>query len=280
MQQAKKLLIILSFVLITLFLSKQLLFFNKGYLEQIANDAIYPAIWIANKITQPIKNLIEKRKLHKKLAKKYEQLQKENEELLSENIKMKASLKHYQASKELLEFQQRYNLQNAIFAKILVKNLSELEHYMLINRGKNDDIEKDMVALYKFQIIGRVTDVYTNHSKVLLITDSNCKIAAFANKTKASGIVKGANNINQCDFCYVSHLSKIENNDLVISSGQGLIFPEGFSLGRIIKHNKKDLYHDITIKPLVNLRNIEFCLLISLRQGFGPQAKQAKIKAF
>jgi len=270
MQRAKKILIILSFVLPALFIAKQLLFFKKGCLEKWAYDATYPVLWVTNKVTQPIKNFIEKRRLHKKLIKKYEQLQKENEELLKETIQLKSSLKHYQTSKELLEFQQRYDFKNATFAKILAKNLSEPEHYILINRGKNDNVEKEMAAIYKFQIIGRVTDVYTNHSKVLLITDSNCKIAAYASKTKASGIVKGGNTVNQCDFCYVSHLSKIENNDLVISSGQGLIFPEGFSLGRIIKHNKKELYHNITIKPLANLETIEFCLLI----------KQAKIKAF
>ena len=270
MSYSKKIFGITILVFLVFFIAKQFLFFKSSFLDKIAYNAVYPAIWIANKTTQPIKNFWQRKIDHKNLIKKYESQKEKIEKLLSENIKLKASLNHQEITNELSEFQQRYNFDSAIFAKILIKNITETEQYFLINRGKNDNIEKDMVAIYKYQIIGKVIDVFKNYSKILLITDSNSKIAAYTDKTKATGIVNGFNDINYCQLCYVDHMKKIENNDLVISSGQGLIYPEGFSLGNIVKHDKKELYHNIIIKPLVDLKTINFCLLI----------KQSKIKAF
>lgn len=270
MLQTKKIFVITILVFLVFFVSKQLLFFKKGSLDYIAYNTVYPAIWLSNKITQPVKNFLHNRKEYKNIIEKYETQKETIDELLSENIKLKASLNYQETAKVLAEFQQRYKVQDSIFSKILVKNITETEQYFLINRGKKDHVKKDMIAIYKNQLIGRVIDVFKNYSKILLITDPNSKIAAYTNKTKSTGIVKGFNDINHCQLCYVSHLSKIEKNDLVISSGQGLIYPEGFSLGKIVKHDKKNLYHNIIIKPLTDLKNINFCLLI----------KQSKIKAF
>ena len=149
---------------------------------------------------------------HQNLIKKYESQNEKIDKLLAENTKLKASLNHQKATTELSEFQQRYNLKEALVAKILLKSITESEQYFLINRGKNDGIKKDMVAIYKHQIIGRVTNVFSYYSKILLITDSNSKISAYTEKTKSTGIVKGFNDINNCQLCYVSHLSKIQNS--------------------------------------------------------------------
>ncbi|MCF7899852.1 hypothetical protein K9L05_04390, partial [Candidatus Babeliales bacterium] len=90
---------------------------------------------------------------------------------------------------------------------------------------------------------------YKYFSKILLITDKRSKVSVFANNTGAVGISIGKNKINSFNMGYVSHLSKIENQDLIISSGQGLIFPEGFCLGKIKKFKLDNLSYKIGIEP-------------------------------
>ncbi|MFH1644161.1 MAG: rod shape-determining protein MreC [bacterium] len=270
MQIVKKILISIIFIILIFFISKQLLFFKKTLLDDFTHNINYPTILLAHKLASPFKNFWQKKTDHKNLIKEYEALKEKYDELIKENIELKSTINHQKNTDELTEFQQRYNQNNTLIAKVLLKNITESEQFFLINRGKNDEIKKDTVAIYKNQIIGRVTDVFSYYSKILLITDSNSKISAYTEKTKASGIVNGLNDITQCQLGYVNHLSKIQDKDLVISSGQGLIYPEGFALGKITKFNKKDLYYDITIKPLFDLKNIDFCLLL----------KQSKIKAF
>ena len=120
-----------------------------------------------------------------------------------------------------------------------------------------------MVAIYKLQILGKVIETHPYHSKVLLLSDKSCQIAAFTNTTSAQGIVQGTNNLNVCTLSYITHLSKIELGDLVFCSGTGFVFPEGFCLGKIIKHEikKNDPYYSIDVAPLVDINAISYCLL-------------------
>ena len=120
-----------------------------------------------------------------------------------------------------------------------------------------------MVAVHNTQLVGRVSEVFPYHCKVILITDSGCKVAAHTARSKAHGIVVGTNIINTCSLSYVSHLQKINDDDMVLSSGQGLVFPEGFCLGRIAQHSVNGLCHNIDIKPLIDFTKLEFCVLLN-----------------
>ena len=118
-----------------------------------------------------------------------------------------------------------------------------------------------MVAIYKFQLLGRVCEVFPWYSKISLITDSQSKVSAYINSNNACGIVEGTNFFNKCYLRYISHLAKIKNNDFVFSNGEGLIFPEGFCLGKIVHFKTKDVCHDIEIEPLVDFSSLEMCHL-------------------
>ncbi|MBD3231909.1 rod shape-determining protein MreC [Candidatus Dependentiae bacterium] len=254
----KIILIIFLFFLI----SHKIFMFKIGILEQIAATINYPFLYISSKISYPLQVILNKRNSYQELEQKCINLEKENSKFLQENIKLKASLNFAINTQELLDFQKRYEIINAPLCKIIASNFSEHEHYYLINKGKIHGIKKDMIAIYKFQVIGRVTEVYRWHSKILLITDKNSKIAGYTNTTNAQGIVVGQNNPKTYKMEYVNHLSNVQPEDFIISSGQGLIFPEGFCLGKITNFQKtKELYYSIIVEPLVDLQNLNHCLL-------------------
>jgi len=260
----KKFFLFFGLCTLVLFLTNRLFFFSTGFLEKASAKISYPFLRLAQSISSSIKNKAERKIKYNDLLVQHDILKKINEDLLSENIQLKALLQYDKQSKDLIDFQRRYSLEDKIFAKILVKNIDASEHYFLINRGTRDGVKKDMVALYKFQIIGRISTVFDRYSKVILITDQNCKIGAYATKTNALGITQGSNTITTFSLNYVSHLQDIETDDLVLSNGQGLIFPEGFCLGKIISHSLKEkaLYHDVTIQPLIDLKNLKFCMIV------------------
>ncbi len=257
----KKIIIIISIIILSFFLINRIFFFKKTILEDIAANVSYPFLWLGSKIAKPIESIFAHKKNYHKLLSENILLKEKNENLLKENIELKSTIKFDEKSQEILDFRKRYNLNDAIFANVITKNITENEHYCFINRGKIHNIKKDMVAIYKFQIIGKVVDVFRWYSKVLLITDKNCKISAYTNNTNASGICQGINNINKLKFNFVNHFSNIEKDDFVISSGQGLIFPEGFCTGKISKYKKNGLYYDIEITPLVEIDKLENCLV-------------------
>ena len=246
-----------------LFTTNRLVSFKQGFLEHTAAKITYPFLWVSGWIASTVHAMTTKRDTYHALQEKYTQLNTNYMNMLDELIALQAHQHLYENIKELVEFKARYDHDNSVLAKVLVKNIASNEHYFLVNRGTRDGVSKDMVVLFKNHLIGRVSDAYDFYSKVILITDQHCKIAAYTSKTRADGIVHGYNCINRCKLTYVSHLFKIENNDLVISSGQGLVFPEGFCLGKIVQHSlqEKSLYHSVEIEPMVNLATINHCLI-------------------
>lgn len=254
--------------LFALLVANRILFFSSGTCEKIATTVTYPIFWLTSTITNHVKAISTQKIAYRDLADKYEKLKTIYFQTLEENIKLKATMRYDFLSKDLREFQERYNLNNLPLAKILVKNITDDEHFFLINKGTQNGIKKNMTALYKFQILGKVTEVFDHYAKVLLITDQTCKVAAYTSQTNAQGIIRGQNNINRCFMGYVSHLFNVVDNDMVLSSGQGLIFPEGFCLGKIVHHELKEkaLYHEIEIEPLLNLDALEFCILTDQNQ--------------
>ena len=195
---------------------------------------------------------------------KFDTLKHDYMELIDQFIALRASHKLCTAMPVLSQFNERYNVQNKTMAKILLRHLDSDEHYILVNKGTKHGIAKDMVALYQNHLLGRVHETYDWYSKILLITDQRCCVAAYASSTQAAGIVKGFNNQTRCTFNYVSHLFTVKDNDLVISSGQGLVFPEGFCLGRICLQSLKEkaLYHHIEIEPIINVAMINYCWIV------------------
>ena len=259
----KKIVSLVGLSVLLFFLANQILFFKQGFLENVTTTISYPFLRISSFITLQAQSITKKKKSYKKLQTKYKTLKKDYDVLFQKMITLQTTLRHHDLSNELTEFKKRYKLENALLSKIIVKHFTDHEHYFLINKGSRDGIVKDMAAIYKLQIIGKVTQVYPYHSKITLITDKTCKIAAFTNTTNAHGISNGTNTINEFKLVYVNQLSSVVPDDLVFSSGQGLIFPEGFCVGKVSKHrhNKQELYHHITLTPIVDLTTLKYCLL-------------------
>lgn len=244
------------------FITQRIFFFRHSFLENAASIVTYPVIVASSAIVSPIKNIFKRKSTFEKLYTRVEDMQKKYQDLIDENIKLKTTLNRYEAIQDLVDFQKRYKAENGIISKVLIKNFIEKEHSMLLNKGGREGIRKDMVAVHKTQLVGRVSEVFPYHCKVVLITDSSCKVAAHTARSKARGIAIGTNDINLCSLSYVSHLQKIDDNDNVLSSGEGLVFPEGFCLGRIAHHSVEGLYYKVDIKPIIDFTKLEFCVLL------------------
>jgi len=250
------------------FMANQFLFFESGMLERFAIGITYPIVYAASGVSNFIQQRVEARESYEQTRSELELLKEKYQQLVYENMKIKALFKFDSDTKEILEFKQRYNLDQMMLVKILIKNLKKDGQFFLINRGYLNGIKKNMVGIYKSQMLGKITEVHDYYSKLTLITDESCKIAAFTSSTTADGLVVGQNQKNCCKMNYVSHLLEVADNDLVLSSGRGLVFPEGFCIGKIVKHehSHNSLYHDIDVEPTIDFKTIKYCLLTDISQ--------------
>lgn len=225
----------------------------------------YPILLLQRSFVQPIKNYSYRKRTITDLQQHVAALEEQHELLQEENIALKAERTYTDETDELVIFKKRFDYANGPLAQILSHHLADDEQYILVNGGKNRGVEPDMVAVYRHCLLGKVTKVYPYYSKVMLTSDKRCKVAAYCWQTNAPGIHEGTNK-NTCSLNHVSHLQNVQHADIVLSSGQGLIFPAGFALGKVAQVEKKELYHDVTVEPLLDIKQLKHCYIIQKGQ--------------
>ena len=236
-----------------------------GIIENIHATLAYPFVVTSHWVTESLASSRTKKLSYAEMQQRCEKMENRYQELFTQYVDARMSVRFDTATQELTDFRQRYNFNKAILGRVLTRTLTDAEQTIIINQGSSHGVKPDMVAIYKLQIIGRVLESYPHMSKIMLMTDKRSKISGFTNTTNAGGIVVGSNIHNRCFMVYVSHLNEIVDEDFVFSSGQGLVFPEGFCLGKVVhhEHKERELYHAIEMEPLVDLQGLSYCLLSS-----------------
>ena len=163
---------------------------------------------------------------------------------------------------------------NDLIAPILLKSLSDENHFLLIEGGTDQGLEPDMVCVYQNNLIGRITEVYDHISKVLLVTDRSCKVSALCSEHQVHGIYEGGNSAEQGKLCHVSHLFDVQNDDVVITTGEGLLFPRGYMLGRITHAKRAGVNYEISVKPFVDIRAITAVAILPSQISGMPKPEQ------
>jgi len=223
---------------------------------------LYPVLLSQKYIAAPIKKFFQERKDKQELRELVFKLHRKNEKLLSENMQLRSTHSFYEQVKEIVDFKKRYSVDNLQFCQIIFKHINDNSHFVYIDKGSKQGIEKDMVAVYNTFLLGKVIETFPRYSKVLLVTDKSCKVAAYCSKTKSQGIHVGCNKDKQTMLNRVTHFSQVQKDDLILSSGYGLVFPQGFALGKISKVKKGELYHEIKVKPIFDIQKIDYCFVL------------------
>lgn len=196
------------------------------------------------------------------LRKTIEQLEEENQHLKKELVHLRATTVYADSIQELRAFKERYHFDHGIIAQILRTTLTDYEQTLIVNAGSRHGVTKDMVVLMHNCLAGKVVEVYPWYAKVRLITDAQCKVSAVCSSTGATGIHHGGNKAFTT-LEHVSHLDTVKEGDLILSTGKGMIFPQGFALGTVTESSINGLVHTITVQPLFSLKTLSYCLLIS-----------------
>jgi rod shape-determining protein MreC len=127
----------------------------------------------------------------------------------------------------------------------------------VILAGENQHIKTGQVVVNGDGVIGRVVNVGTKVSRILLLTDNSSKIPGFFPRTKEHGIVVGNN--DNLSALYLSKSTKIAAGDLVLTSGDGALFPYGLPIG-VVSNVEKD---KIIIAPFYDHSRLNLVSILS-----------------
>ncbi len=251
------------FLLLCCFMINRLFFFSSGMAETTTSYIVYPVMKLQKFFSDPLYAYISKKldivALHRDLA----ALQDRNENLQAEVIALQSTVDFEHRSQEVRDFHKKYDFSQQKIVQILMRSFDDSGHFYWVDAGAHQGITVNMIAIYKNNIVGRVMHVDPLYSKIALVTDKRCKIAVSCAQTKTVGIYEG-NNSFEPTLEFVPHYEKLIVDDLLFSTGQGLVYPQGFSIGTIKNFEIQDVAYKVVIQPLIDLHTIEYVYLVSL----------------
>ena len=134
---------------------------------------------------------------------------------------------------------------------------------IVANRGSRQGVAREMPVVTPIGIVGMTIGVDLFTSKVQLITDVAVSVGAMLQKDRTAGILSGAGN-GRCILRYLPLSLNAKAGDLIVTSGQDGVFPEGLPVGRVGKQIKESaLYKSLEIVPFQNVSSLAEVVFLS-----------------
>ena len=203
-----------------------------------------------------------------------QQLLQDNKELTSQVTLMREQLQRFR----ILE-QENKNLRKLLDAPVrdsMHKMITELmavdtnpySHQIVINKGAIDGVFLSQSVLDDSGIVGQISEVGTTNSRVLLISDVTHAIPIRIERNNVRFIAVGDGSLDAMQLQHVPHSADIQEGDIIVSSGLGDVFPEGYPVGTITKiiRNESRPFAEVTATPMAKLDRIKYLLLLWSRE--------------
>lgn len=136
--------------------------------------------------------------------------------------------------------------------------------YILLNKGSQDRVYLGQAVLDSQGLMGQVVEVNEFTSRVLLISDSRHAVPVQVNRNGVRAIAYGVGALDYLELGNVPDTSDIEVGDLLVSSGLGGRFPEGYPVARIsqISHHDGRSFAEVRARPEAQLNRSRLLLLV------------------
>lgn len=195
---------------------------------------------------------------------KNEELTKQNAELTERIRQIENMEKENEELRELLNLKKKYELNNAIVAEVVAKDPSMWFDTFYINKGLADGIEKNMIVLTHNGLVGKISEVYDNTSKIVSILDVGNEVPAKITKTGDTVVTKGDINLKEQGLLKINYITSdvpLSVGDVIETSGIGTIYPKGIYIGTVKEIEKESKKYAI-IEPGTNFRTLSEVLII------------------
>ena len=132
-----------------------------------------------------------------------------------------------------------------------------------VDKGMKHRIGKNMCVITDKGVVGKILGVGPFTARVLLLSDSNSRVGALVQRTRARGIVQG-NDRGGCLMKYLDPMADVERGDLVVTSGDSLIFPKGLAIGVVtrVERERGALLKWAEVEPSVEFSQLEEAFVI------------------
>jgi rod shape-determining protein MreC len=198
------------------------------------------------------------------LAQRNAELEVQVTELQAKLVKLDEDEADLKILSGLLNYARSQPENRYLAANVIGRDPSPFLSYILLDRGSNSGVTKDMVVVTDNGLVGRIVEVTSAASKVLLITDSSSAVNARLQKSREEGVVAGQL-AGGLQMQYISQQAVIEPGDLVLTSGLGGTYPADIVIGAVNAVHKLDyeVLQNADLTPGADFKRLEIVLIIT-----------------
>lgn len=226
--------------------------FQKGYDGiQGGIKTLWAGFTELSEVREELKTTREKLQKYESMSDEFSEIKRENEQL-----------------RNLLSMKERLSFES-VPASIISKDPDNWFRTLIINRGTSDGIQVNMpvIAFRKGQkaVVGKVIEARGSISRILPVISPDMRVGVKLQDSRYPGLLYGySSNTALCKVDYISRGAVIKKGDIVITSGQGGIFPPGLLVGRIIKSDilESSAYQRAVVVPFIDYHLVEEVFVI------------------
>ncbi|NVK54262.1 MAG: rod shape-determining protein MreC [Alteromonadaceae bacterium] len=151
-----------------------------------------------------------------------------------------------------------------LVAELMAVDNTPYSQQIVINKGAIDGVYLGQAVLDERGIVGQVMEVGTTNSRVLLISDVTHSIPVRSIRNNSRFIATGAGVIDELFLTHVPHSTDVEVGDVLVSSGLGEVFPEGYPVAEVtqVLRDESRPFAQVKVVPRAHLNRIKYLLLL------------------
>jgi rod shape-determining protein MreC len=190
---------------------------------------------------------------------RYEELERNASEILSENKRLR----------EQLDFTRTIAYKN-IPAEIIAKDPDNLFSAFVINKGSHNGVSENMPVI-AFQngtqaLVGKVIKAGVFESMVMPLFDASSFIAARFTSSRYEGLVGGQGSQDKplvMRFSQKRARDEVNFGDIVVSSGMGGIYPPDVNIGRISNILYRESEISMEVEMSIDFSRLEYVFVVN-----------------
>ncbi|MBU2595346.1 rod shape-determining protein MreC [Patescibacteria group bacterium] len=191
------------------------------------------------------------------------QLEKKNAELELKNSKLNEVLKENEVLRAELGLKRELKKEELVAADIIGRGPTNVSGSLIINKGKKEGLGVGMPVVLGGVLLGKLTEVGEDYSRVTLIIDESSVINVMVEETRAPGLVKGEVGFN-LKIVSVPQELPLKDGQRIITSGLGGTMPKGLIVGQVaeILSPESEIFQSGRVKPAADFNHLEIVFII------------------
>lgn len=149
-------------------------------------------------------------------------------------------------------------------AEVLTAETDPYRQQVVINQGTKGGAYVGQPVIDEKGVVGQIISVGENTSRILLLTDLTHSIPVQVLRNDVRLIASGTGRNDELTLENVARSTDIQKGDLLVTSGLGGRFPEGYPVATVesVSNNGQQYFASVSAKPLVSIDRLRYVLLL------------------